>query len=55
MDLLADLRNVAIGLACILTAAAALGFVIAEWRNMRDYEAGRDQPTPTWTAEDRWG
>lgn len=49
------LRLLAVSAACILGAGALGGAVIAEWQSMRDYEAGRNQPRPVWTAEERWG
>jgi hypothetical protein len=54
-DLLVDLRNLALSISCILGAGAIGGFVAAEWAAMRDQRTGRAQPTPVWTAEQRWG
>lgn len=55
MSLLADLGHLALGVTCLLGGGAAGGFITAEWRNMRDWQTGRNQPQPVWTAAERWG
>lgn len=49
------LRALLLAVTCLLGSGAVGGWVIAEWANMRDYQTGRNQPRPVWTAEEKWG
>lgn len=54
-DLVEGLRNLGIAVVCVLGSGAVGGAIVAEWAAMRDYLSGQGQPTPVWTAEERWG
>jgi hypothetical protein len=49
------LRLLALSGACLGGAAVVAGWTVAQWQEMRDWQRGRNQPRPVWTAEDRWG
>lgn len=55
LDLWESLRNLALGVGCVLAAGIIGGWTAAEWAAMRDWKTGRNQARPVWTAEERWG